>query len=655
MNHNTNSTTKKRKSNKGVDTLLTIRGKKLAAGESVRVRLVKGPSVQASGDPVDSKAPISYFPMLAKFPESVQKPDFTREPWKSARFYEQDVPKPIDDSDDEEAAESAQQQQQSKKKRWRYGDGQAPRQWVLQENVDFLQTMVDRKEQTKQSSSDQQTTLSSRYEGTSEHNPSQYALFRLHPDTTTSPHDAAIQVVLMPAPQDTNATVLFAQPAARKTYSLTEAEHVISDQRMGLVKTLHHMHKDTASNSTTSPNNNGNGDGTDPNNHNNTNDQDAAPRPNILALRKKAAQSSKGRLLSKLQQKSKSANADEEEGDDIMGDVAFRNRKGGGAARKELLSTVADSVLVSDEGVLGGANDGMFGGKQRFAQFTDAAGEKSEKEEGGEDGADAPTGGQDKERGADGAAMEDDFYQRDVKAEYDELDYDANEQFDDDDVDLGEAEQVIETSGFGDDDIDDEMDDDEMDDDAQDGGAEGLASLAGFKALLAKARGEMPMETEAATAQSRGDDRRKKETVDHMSKIMMAAEKSRLEAERKAPKSRGGAQKAHIQKADTEMEEAKTDATNQPSAAPRQAAVEKASMVDATGQRIISLDSVKREIWLNHGSIPMKRLMKIFVINKKASPERQAQFRDAVKELCSMKNDPVHGRMLVLKQHYSKG
>ena len=65
--------------------------------------------------------------------------------------------------------------------------------------------------------------------------------------------------------------------------------------------------------------------------------------------------------------------------------------------------------------------------------------------------------------GNDGMAMQDDFYQRDVGAEYEDLDYDANELFDDDDVDVGETEE-IDTGGFAADEDDDlDEDDDEYD------------------------------------------------------------------------------------------------------------------------------------------------------------------------------------------------
>jgi hypothetical protein len=110
-----------------------------------------------------------------------------------------------------------------------------------------------------------------------------------------------------------------------------------------------------------------------------------------------------------------------------------------------------------------------------------------------------------------------------------------------------------------------------------------------------------------------------------LSQIMAAAEKSRDEAERKTkapPKKKVSAASVGIQ-------------------------------MDANGQRLITLDQVRREIWLHHGKMPMKRLMKIFGIKKKSVADRQNKFREAVKELCTMETDPIGGRMLVLKQHYS--
>ena len=715
---------------KGVDTLLTIRGRPLAVGASARFQLIKGPSAtEASGDPADSTAPLEKFPLIAKFGESVVRPTFTKEPWHSARLYQQEIPKPVDDSDEDndEGGEGG-GANPVRKKRWRYGGGDtaAPRQWILQENVDFLQTMIDRKEQQQQQQKSNGggamgdenrnncsgNTLSTRYEGIPEHNTSLFALVRLHP-STTSPQDATLQVCLLPS--DRNCTINFAQPASRKTYSLTEAEHVISDQRMGLVKTLHHMDPTGSAAAPGSSGGNGghaaggegdlNGTHASPGAGDGSGDAAASPpppkpRPNILALRKKAAQSSKGRLLNRLQAKSKlsSAENEEEDGDDVMGDVTFRARKGGGGtARKELLQTMSgEGITVSDEGVLGGSNDAMFGGRQRFAQLAAGANgnDDAKRDRGDADGADAGADAegagndgalaqrQGQERGADGAAMDDDFYQRDVQAEYEELDYDANEQFDDDDVDLGEGEVVVEnTDGL---DVSDELDEElEEEDEEDDGnqGAVGLASLAGFQALLAKARGETPPDapaegepgatSEASTRAAQRDAwkqqqqmRNKKKSVDHMSKIMAAAEKSRLAAEQRQQRGSnnedgmaGDAAAAMEEDNDNPAAQQAGDAANATSNSNRMGGPGgsgESPLVDARGLRIISLEAVRREIWLNYGSIPMKRLMKIFDVKKKSPQERQDQFRDILKELCTMKSDPINGRMLVLKQHYAK-
>ena len=115
------------------------------------------------------------------------------------------------------------------------------------------------------------------------------------------------------------------------------------------------------------------------------------------------------------------------------------------------------------DGVLGGANDSEFGRGQKFNRFqepTEVVNEDKGDAKGGDDEVAATGGGKnaDSSQVADGMAMADDFYKRDVQAEYEELDYDANEQFDDDDVDVGETEVVVDESGFADDDDDDDLD-----------------------------------------------------------------------------------------------------------------------------------------------------------------------------------------------------
>ena len=604
---------------RGVDALLTKQARSLPVGQSFSFRLIKGPPSQSKADPVDSKAPHQVFPLVAKFPESVVKPDFTTHPWNEGRLYQQDVPKPAEDSDEEEEPKDsniALAQPLKKKKRWKYNRPAAARQWVLQEQVDFLETMVARRENKNASAAHMtnNNTLSSRYQGVPEHNPSQYALLLVDhacATTTTPSASAFLQIQTLPSP---HGTISFAQPAARKSYSLSQAEQAIQDQRMGI--------RTGGGNS-------------------NHNINMRAPR---RRLGNNKNNSSKDRLLSKLLIKQKKDNDDNavEEADDVMGDVTYSNRKKGGgsttsAARRELLDSLGDGLAVSQEGVLGGTNDAAFGGRgDRFGQLAAASAATSK----GEDA--ASKNAVHEERGADGAAMADDFYQRDVKAEYEELDYDANEQFDDDDVDLGESEVVVDAGGYGDEDEDDELEDLDVDEEEVVGGAAGLATAAGFKAMLAKARGESPVQTDVADAANAanapggvgaedGDVKQAaapaEEEADHMAKIMAAAEKAKQAASGKAAKSPAAGQSPSTAKA--------------------------ALQVDENGQRIISIETVRSEIWLHHNKISMKRLMKIFEVKKKSPPERQTKFREVVRELCTMKADPVEGRMLVLKQHYS--
>ena len=122
-------------------------------------------------------------------------------------------------------------------------------------------------------------------------------------------------------------------------------------------------------------------------------------------------------------------------------------------------------------------------------------------------------------------------------AEYEELDYDANEQFDDDDVDVGETEVQGEDSGFagtGDGDDDDDSLSDPDGDGEGEAGPQGLANLAMFRVLLAKARGEITNEQaqeaveahEANAARRRsalGRSRKQEDGLDPLAKILEAA------------------------------------------------------------------------------------------------------------------------------------
>ena len=72
----------------GIDALLTCRGKALSVGQEVRLTLIKTASGVETRDPVNPQAPPEAFPVVAKFPESVVKPNFKL----FKRFYQQDIP-----------------------------------------------------------------------------------------------------------------------------------------------------------------------------------------------------------------------------------------------------------------------------------------------------------------------------------------------------------------------------------------------------------------------------------------------------------------------------------------------------------------------------------------------------------------------------------
>jgi len=545
-------------SKSGIDYLLQQRGKSLKTGQELRIVLVKASGTRQQADPMDPSAPREDFPLIAKFGESTVRPNFK----KMVRLHQQNVPGYKDDSGDEEAIADA-----PKKKR-RYRRNEAPkRQWLLQEETDYLQHQIS-KHEMKETFKFDPNQHSTRYEGISEFNASHYILL-------SASASGEISLTTLAPP---HAVQAFRQPAASVAMSMTEAEQAIQDSRSTMTRYM--MHK----------------------------------KPGQPAVG-----NSKMRLFSKLQNMAKSLDPDIEE-DDVMGDVKFETRKGGGStkARKELLSTLGDGVSMDQEGVLGGANDQEFGGKRRFNEHQWEGDIKT----GAAKGSSA---------GNDGMAMADDFYQRDVKAEYEELDYDANDQFDDDDVDMAEGEVQVERGGFGDE-IDDE---DEYEDEEDEEDTKGLASTAGLKAMLAKARGETKQEGEPETkegekhddtsstrASSPEPETSRSEQVP-LAQVMAAAERSRDAAVKK----------------DNSSKEKKVKPTG----------VE----IDEHGQRMLSLEAVQREIWLHHGKITTKQLMKIFNIKKKSAPDRKLRFQELIKELCSILDDPVQGRMLQLKQHYA--
>jgi hypothetical protein len=654
----------------GVDTLLTRHGRALGTGEEARFLLVKGPDGAVRADPVNPAAPRETFPLVGKFSESVVRPDFHRATWRTARLFQQDIPRAEDDSDEEGPAA----RQNQPRKRWRArNQREAGRQWVLQEQVEFLESMMAKRQQQKQRNAgggaggggtqprdgSNGSATSSMYVGLPEHNPSQYILLETvgktdgsnaatamdgsnddDDDSASQDDPPTIQVTMLPTPF---ATISFSQPKASNTLSMSEAEQAIQDQRGKMTRFMMHDQQRIF--------------------------QGQAPihrsRTRLLGklLPEEAADIDPATgKIKRVSTAKRRRDGEDEDDDDIMSDLAFRNRKGNGRARKELLNSFGDAgVKVDADGVLGGTNDAVFGQRgQTFGRFqadkSAAAADGAARGGDGDDGGGGDLrgigdGGAETTKGNDGLAMADDFYQRDVQAEYEELDYDANEQFDDDDVDVGETEVVVENNTMNEDDDDEDLDDDV--EGARVLGAEGLASLAGFKLMLAKAKGEITPEQAAELAdkskrqaeemdkrQDESDRKKDDGSGDHLAKIMEAAEKARRDAEEKSAAAAavlgGGG-----------------DGGGGDGKARASSSLDNGPEYDENGARIINLQAVRREIWLNHGKIATKRLAKIFNVGKKSPPDRQVKLKEAIRELCTMETDPLGGNVLVLKQHYS--
>eukprot|EP00986_Skeletonema_menzelii_P021094 scaffold33177_cov148-Skeletonema_menzelii.AAC.1 len=538
------------------------------------------------------------FPRVAKFPETVTKPNFYTGGLKDGRMYEEEVPLAKDESDEDESTsyrspEDGSGPPKKKKRRWRRHDAR-PRRWVLQEKTEFFEKIAAKRRKQKQGLAGDNTDdeggnkLSNQYHGVAESNASKYVMLTVEPSSAVA--DAS-----MPTPQTVSSHVVateqitiqpifgfhtFSQPYKTASLSMEDAEAAIEKQRNTVTRYMMHGKQSSDKDETAAAIV---GSGV------------RGPAPKAL---------SRARLLGKL-----ATNDNVDDGDDVMGDIKFETKRGGGGARKELLSSMADEGLtMDDDGVIGGANDTEFGGKRRFGRA--AVAKAAEVSAGKKGGAGAATG-------FEAGAMEEGFYQRDVSAEYEALDYDANEQFDDDDVNIGEDEVVDDGGGFGGDfdSGDDLMSDDDSDDDV------GIATAAGLKALLAKARGESPVnEVADGTAPDAT-------AVSQSSNISEENEKNAATAEQ-------------------------SNGTNPPAAAKPVAKEAVGVEIGPDGKRKITLESVRREIWLNSGSIKTTKLMKKFDVTKEF-PARQAVFKKIVFELCTMKKD-ADGNKLVLKQHYSK-
>ena len=474
-----------------------------------------------------------------------------------------------DESEDEADGEDG--GTRKKKRRWRKNE--PPKQhWVLMENDEFIDKLRKRQKAKGAgavagavASPGDEEKLSSRYEALPEYNPSSYVMLTVGDSSALLPGADGGDATAIPGnirpPEHLTVTPLFGfhnfnQPAKIKAMSMHEAEQAINDQRNRMTRYMMHGRSGGAAG--------GIADVTG-----------AGGQPIKIGM-------AKSRLLDKLASKSR-ANDPEVEDDDVMKDLAYRERKGGSAkARKELLTSLGDEgVTVDTDGVLGGQNDAMFGGKRRFGRLalpTTRDGVKDDDEDGKKKRKnDKDNAGEERltsAAGNDGMAMQDDFYQRDVDAEYEELDYDANELFDDDDVDVGETE-AIDDGGFAadmEDDLDEE--DDEYD---EEGANKGIATIAGLKALMAKKDtgeekeegqkpGDVDKEGRKTTAYGREDDEKDFAT-------MPVATSDHSEDEKAGEPMDTDKTKAHLSSVE----------------------------VDDDGQRVISLKAVQKEIWLNHG------------------------------------------------------
>jgi len=455
-----------------------------------------------------------------------------------------------------------------KKRRWRKNE--PPKQhWVLMEKPEFIEKMTAKRRKkaggaaaaTAAGGEAGGEKLSSRYEALPEYNPSSYVMLTVGDESALlnkgANNGGDKEGEIRPREHLTVTSLhgfhSFTQPAKIKSLSMHEAEQAINDQRNRMTRYMMHAKKGGTVAAEASAVLSGGA---------------SKPVQNIGMA--------KSRLLSKLSTKAR-ATTGEEDDDDVMGDLAYRERKGGSAkARKELLTSLGDGITVDDDGVLGGQNDAIFGGKRRFGRLAVPTSKDANKDDDEDDdgkkkeGKEVAAGGDDNRTstaGNDGMAMQDDFYQRDVGAEYEELDYDANELFDDDDVDVGETEEV-DAGGFAAD-IEDDLDDD-SDEYDEEGATTGIATIAGLKQLMAKDKGEMTEEEKEkagdvdnegrkTTAYGREDDEK------DFDKMQVTSDHSDNEDKTKKENDLTGVE------------------------------------VDDEGQRIISLKAVQKEIWLHHG------------------------------------------------------
>lgn len=622
-----------------INAILTQRGKNLQPGQTITFTLVKGGTTSSSDPILQSKTPNASnndnnslnqkFPCIAKFGESVVKPNFsTPNHFRDGRMFEENKPKARDDSDDEDNdltggssnnddGDVGGQAPKRRKKKWKRKQPER-RHWIICEEKDY---------QAKKRSKNNEFPPggSYRYEGSPEFNSSSYVLLSVknnNEDGNINGHGTSSlglpQVEVLPV----NGFLSFTQPARTPNMSMQDVELSIQSRRS--------------------------------------------------VFNPMKQKSSKSRLIGKLagvsDQPQKAGTygrvaltMDDE--DDVMGDVAYRNStKMNKSSRAELLSSMADEgVLVNDEGVLGGANDSEFGGKARFSAFSSGKSNKdgqrnanmSKKKK-----ASLQNEGSKTIATFDGGAMADDFYQRDVSAEYEDLDFDPNDQFDNDDQDMGQSEETNNHGGFDRDGEDDDNDEYDDDDDGDDGERGSLATAAGYRAFMAKARGEV-VDTDANGAvgnTSNGsptDANGKKTTAYNRADVTNKTENNKMSSEKSndAPANSHTSQPSSQERLPHGIKN--TSANKKSGKNTKGGSGQTGVALDKQGDRLITVETVRREIWLHNQQIQLKKLAKIFNVNNSSKRERREKFKECVKELCILSDDLIEGKICRLKQHYS--
>lgn len=567
--------------------------KSLEPGGSFTISILKGHST-SSIDPVhaervrregvNAKCPEElHFPRIAKFGETINKPDF-KSSFHDGRMYEEDIPRYKDESDEDMETFTNNHSQITKinrrKKKWKH-DSAPKRHWIIQERAEFIEKIRVKKLQKKDPTAaaaiekSLRMKLSKRYEGIPEYNPSQYAYLSISSESSpiSSGEEAKKSLMLTPI----YGFHSFLQPYKYETLSMKDAELAIKSQRDNMSRYM----------------------------------MNGKFRTHLQL----PCQSTKTRLMHKLSSTEDSDIIYNNNSYDIMGDIAFRTGVNEThLAHHELISSFVDGdVTVDGDGILGGANDAEFGGRRKFSKLGLDKGscDNSYLQLSRLKNLDVKEKSEIISSGFDGCAMEDNFYQRDVSAEYNDMDYDPNELFDDDDLDQGAVEvedDICDSLSTG---IDEEEDDDDVSLKNR-----GFESSAGTRLMLAK------------------------HDPDH-----------KLDHQLNENGKSGGQSKQNICQA-LPPTDTSCISPNKSNKRTRQF-VESGIQYDKNGERVITLDSVRREIWLHRGSMGLIQLMKVYKISRK-NQQRKNKLREIVRELCTLENDQsASGTTIVLKQHYA--